>query len=124
MVRRTTAPDPSTFPTPAVWATWISHRDPQFKTHNGAGQCKNSISGKAKHSRHYTGDSSRIIPCDAAVYRWDMQEERWIEYAYFPKDSDLNDSWFYQEAITKEGPKPVPQKAIDEAIASIQQHQD
>lgn len=131
MVQRTDAPDPSTFPQQPRWATWIrDRRSGQFKLHNHLGLAKNAVAG-----RHMPRGISRPVPGGGGpwdteypleggyVYEWvsDDNGEGWelrftINPGDFKSDHPL---WEFKEAKRKV--RPVSQKAIDAAIASIQQ---
>lgn len=123
----TEVPDPSTFPGQPRWATWIKDRGQQFKLHKSLGMAKNALSGR--HLRH--GVSRRVpggrqweteYPLEGGyVYEWvvDDNGEGWVERfviqpGEFKSDHPL---WKFKERPRKV--RPVSQKAIDAAIASI-----
>ena len=95
-----------------MWATWIGHRTPQFKTHTSLGLCKSAISGKMRDD---------TLPCDAYVYSWDDDMAEWDERFFLAKGTDKNSSRLYQTMIPRgrREEKPASQEEIDRAIASL-----
>lgn len=109
---RPAGPDPSTFPEPQRVATYISHRTDKFKMHSTLGLAKNAISGKAKSqygARNSSGarmQTARIVPCDCYVYVWEGGKG-WVEFAFIPKDSNIDDHPFYKTKAPKVGTLPL-----------------
>ena len=119
MKRITGKPDPLDFPPPDQWATFVPHREPQFKTHKHLSQAKNAVSGKFVGAR-INGVYSWQAPNDMWVYQWDTEEQRWVERYEIVKGStkDTHPLWTTKVA-TKKVPREVPQKVVDKTIASI-----
>lgn len=118
------SPDPSEFPVYPRWATWIKERSPQFKMHNHLGLAKNALSGRPLRSAH---SRNHEYPLEGGyVYEWvaDEEGEGWVERFHIPRGAYKSDEplWRFTERARKA--RPVSQKAINDAIASIQQDQD
>ena len=107
-------PDPTRFPDPERFATYIASRSPNFKTHKDLGKAKNAISQKADHR------SIRRMRCDAWVYEFDFEAGMWRELTHIPTGTDLAlHPWYSQKQSSKPtniGPSEAAEKA---AIASI-----
>lgn len=107
----TVTPNPRDFPDPHVWATWISNRSPQFKTHSSLGIAKNAISAREGYRNG--------MNADCYVYRW-CDEGWWEEVHHLPRGSNKKDHPLFQKVVPRKraikGPSP---KAVDAAIASI-----
>lgn len=123
-------PDPSTFPQYPRWATWVKDRSPQFKMHNTLGMAKNAISGRPLRR----GGSRYAIPGNSRSYESQLEGGYVFEYVYDPElgDGSWVERWHVPEGAWKsehdlwkiKAPsakqiKPVPQKSVDAAIASI-----
>lgn len=108
-------PDPKKFPEPHMWATWITGRHPQFKTHPSASTCKVAISAKSQRDG--------TVGYDSYVYRWDNEGAVWAQVAHIPQGGQKMDHEFFmvKQGRTVSGPTT---KAVDAAIASIMNAKD
>ena len=121
------APDLTKFPAPHRWATWMKDRSSQFKTHSSLGLAKNALSGRPTgHGQYRTVNGKQVYdsPLEGGyVYEWvdDEWGEGWVERFHVPYGTFKTDHplWSFTERTRKA--RPVTQKAIDAAIASIQQ---
>jgi len=123
---RVTRPDPSKFPDQPRWATWIAERNPQFKLHTTLGQAKNALSGRRGLGRYITIEGKREYEHQVGegwVYEYSTPEGGkgcWQERWYVPPGV-----WKSEHPLWKRLPKvartskPIPQKRVDAAIASI-----
>lgn len=108
------APDPTTFPDPERFATYIMHRSPKFKTHKHLGMAKNAIAAKASHGRN------RVTKCDSWVYEFDFEAGLWREVAHIPSGTLLDtDPWYSVKQSSKPASLGPSEGSIDAAIASI-----
>lgn len=109
--------DPSTFPAPHIYATYISWRSTSFKTHATMALVKNAISGTTTR-RNYQG--GRTTQCDVYVYKWDEENERWVQTYMLPKGTDVDQHPLYQKPVSSKRPIKGPSdKQVDAAIQSI-----
>lgn len=110
-------PDPLDFPEPDRWATYMTTRSPNFKTHKTLGQCKNALSGKC----YYMGPNHYQSGDDMWVYEWDQEEHVWVERFAMKRGERKEGHPLWQTRVPRSGhaSKEVPQKVLDKAIASI-----
>jgi hypothetical protein len=125
MPQWTAEPDVSAFPAQPRWATWIKDRSPQFKLHNTLGMAKNALSSKYLPRGTTRRDAKNRVEWPLAggyVYEWVVDDlgEGWVErFRVMPGDFKADHPlWKFTE--TPRPMRPVSQKAIDEALASIQ----
>lgn len=99
-------PDPSTFPQPNSWATWTASRSPRFKNHKTLGMAKAALTNGMRGRNRYDWWIFRLI------------EGEWVEYVHLPAGWDHSHPLWTDP---KHGPKgkPVSERAVDKAIASI-----
>jgi hypothetical protein len=115
MANRVDPHDPSTFPAPHTYATYISWRSEKFKTHSTLGMAKNAISGTARHER-----SGRRTQCDVYVYTWNPEDDCWEQKYFIPKHADLDQHELYKvKASSKRPIKGPSDKQVNAAIESI-----
>lgn len=122
-----THPEVEKFPRPARWATWIRFRTQQFKVHNTLGQCKNALTGRemgSRQGRYATLNGRQIYErplVEGFVYEWVVDEagEGWVLRFHIQEGDWRSEHPLWQATETPRKARPVSQKAIDEAIASI-----
>jgi len=120
-------PDPAKFPPQPRWATWIYSRTDTFKLHNSLGQCKNAITGRELGSRQ--GRSAKLNGreiyerplAEGFVYEWVVDDagEGWVLRFHVQEGDWRSEHPLWQATEKPRKARPVSQKAIDEAIASI-----
>lgn len=108
------APDPKSFPDPHQFATYMTWRNPAFKTHPSLATAKNAVSGKA---RGLTG-RGRHVGCDVYVYEF-SQDTGWQLLHLIPKETNLDDHEFYKTTAKKRSIKGPSDAAVAAAIKSI-----
>lgn len=106
-------PDPSRFPAPPKWASWVRGRIPQFKTHSSLAYARSSIRGISRYDRPR---NASVTP-ETFIYEW--VDGDWTERWHLDKGpiDATHEFWALKE--NKKKVRPVSEKAVAAAIASI-----
>lgn len=104
--------DPTTFPDPHTWASYVDYRSEKYRTHSTLGALKTSVG--------YFFDKG-VARCDIRVYSWESIDEQWVQIHHF-KTGERRDTLPLFKAKASRNKKPIKgptEKQIEQTLESI-----